>query len=1829
MTKLYNCLLLFFLLFGTFFYSQSEAELQKIQQNTNTSYLRKFSLTEKKKFEDNLNRAYVLAERFRWKKIIETDSTYSRLVGVTEDSKPIYYMTENRGAGITSRTNQLYSGGSLGISVEGQGMLAGVWDAGSPLLTHELFSGRISLQDNSPYLHPHASHVSGTIIGTDNVQNGTARGMAFKGNSDNYDWDNDVSEVAAAAAAGLLISNHSYGYNPFGVSLERFGKYDQDSRDFDEISFNAPYYQMVCAAGNSRIYGVNTGKNGFDLITGHALSKNVITVAAVEEVLNYTGPSSVVMSEFSSWGPSDDGRIKPDISTKGVHTFSAVDGSNSSYEFYDGTSMASPTVAGTLLLLQQYYHQLYNSYMKASTLKGLMIHSADETGIAPGPDYKFGWGLINAEKAGGMIRDKNLFSLLNEEQLAEGETKNFTVNSDGTHPLILTLTWTDPVGNLPSNTLDDPTPNIVNDLDIEVTKNGVTYYPWKLTASNVNAPATKGINNVDNVEKIEIENASGSYAVRIKHKGNLANSVQNYSLIASGILTTDFWFDTSTPTQKVCKENTEEITFDFQFHKIPAFSGTVNLTADNLPAGVTAIFEPQQINSQETFKIKFTNISSLNPGSYLVTIRGQEGTQTFDYPITIVVYSSQLVQSSLLLPANNNPSVNFVDVEFSWNNDVNSDSYILEIANNSNFTNAEIIPTTINNYKKNLSSSTVYYWRVKSLNTCGESIYSEIRSFTTTCPTSNSFAITARDAHSITVSWNDTSGTNQWEIEIVPSGSTPIGSGQIINSNPYKIENLLSNTCYDIYVRSVCNISNSVWVKIENACTDADYCGGEHFYDSGGANGDYQPNESLVKTIYPDGDGKRVKAIFQDFEISYYAYFAVYDGPNTSSPYLFSGNTMNIPTTFKSTHSSGALTFYFYSYNTNTERGWDAQIICEDKPACPNPPSNVILSSATKTSVTVSWQDFTNATQWEVEFVPGGTLPTGTGIIVDQKFHQFSDLTINSCYDVYVRAICSSGYTEWTNAKRVCTEPDYCAGAHFYDSGGANGNYTDNEDWTKTIYPDNSGDRVKAIFSNFLLESCCDNLTIYNGPNVNSPILFSGSTMYNLPKNFASNHDSGALTFKFHSDGSSVYSGWDAQIICEKMPDCPIPPSDLILQQANLNSLTVKWTDPNASSWEIEVVQDGSQPTGQMQTISTNPFTITGLLRNTAYRVYLRSKCALGNSEMIISNLFSTSADYCGGDHFYDSGGQLSNYSNNEYDTKTIYPTNQGDRVKVIFDMFQLSDSDSFAIYNGPNNNSPLLYSSYNSNQAPGTFESTHVSTGALTFQLYSNSSGNAAGWDARIFCEPMPPCPNLPTNLNVYTNSNTSIGVYWSENSNATQWEVEFVKDGDQQTGHGEIVNNNYFTKYNLLANTCYKVYVRSLCSNGNTDWIVSSLVCTTADYCAGDHFYDNGGVNSNYNGYYSKTIYPVNSGDRVKAIFNMFQIASGDQFIIYNGYYAGSSNILYDSYNNPNPPTTISSTSLESGALTFVLYNYSSVGSQGWDATIICEPMPECSNPPSNILIKSVSQNSIELDWSANTSSKWEVEIVPTGTTPTGSGIITLTKPFVFSNLTPNTCYEVYIRSVCSTSSTNWVKSSSICTITDYCLTGYFYDSGGANGSYSDNEEWVKTIVPIEAGKKVIATFNTFLLETCCDYLEIFNGLNTSSPILFSGSSMTSLPRAFHSSDPSGALTFKFRSDSSVTYEGWESVIDCSKYLSIEYSSKETMKIYPNPVTEGSLNIQSPIQIKHYEIFDTSSRMVLKKDEKLKEIKIDLNTVPSGNYILKVTDKNSEIHIFKIIKK
>ena len=527
------------------------------------------------------------------------DGVVQELVGF-ENGKPVYFTTHNANAAISTGVDVLRN---APYSLTGTGMTVGLWDGGSARATHQEFAtgSRVVVKDGSASID-HATHVAGTMAAAGVVSN--AKGMAPAAIVDSYDWNSDITEMTSRAAAApgeagkIYLSNHSYGYitgwnyvggagspsrtwewygdgtTTTGYEYD-FGRYNTYSRQSDSLAFSAPYYLIFRSAGNERTDNPSNGqtvaltpgsstvvsysssshpsgdgvyRSGFESIGFDALGKNVITVGSVTDAVSggVRSPAVATVSSFTSWGPTDDGRIKPDIVANGDGLYSSLNGGNAAYGIYSGTSMSTPNSTGTATLLIQEYGRLFpGGAMRSSTLKGLLIHTADDRGNA-GPDYKYGWGLVNGGAAVDLIRDhaaNPLKARMNEGVITSTTTTlNHEFVWDGVSPIRATLVWIDPAGTA-TTTNDLRTPRLVNNLHLKITgPAGSEHLPYVMpfvgtwTQASMDLPATTGVNNVDNVEQVLVSSppAAGVYRCVVTYSGTLANNSQNYSLLISG-----------------------------------------------------------------------------------------------------------------------------------------------------------------------------------------------------------------------------------------------------------------------------------------------------------------------------------------------------------------------------------------------------------------------------------------------------------------------------------------------------------------------------------------------------------------------------------------------------------------------------------------------------------------------------------------------------------------------------------------------------------------------------------------------------------------------------------------------------------------------------------------------------------------------------------------------------------------------------------------------------------------------------------------------------------------------------------------------------------------------------------------------------------------------------------------------------------------------------------------------------------------------------------------------------------------------------------------------
>ncbi|HEV2355828.1 MAG TPA: S8 family serine peptidase, partial [Puia sp.] len=519
------------------------------------------------------------------------------LHGIDAFGRPRYVKTvDNIISAATIGTNQLWTKpGLTGSSASVKGKIA-IWDEGLVRPTHVELTGRVIQVDNATALSDHSTHVAGTLIAAG--VNPAAKGMA---NGEQtlqcYDFNGDAQEMDNAAKQGLLVSNHSYatvtGWNPDGSNPNQwdwfgnpgdtvdinFGLYDQETQTWDSIAYSNPFYLIFKAGGNNRgdtgppagttyfrynaqgtlynagarpAFGTSasiSSNAGYMTIATYGNAKNIITLGAVQPIPGgYSKPSDVVLAGFSSLGPTGDGRIKPDLVTDGVNVLSSISTSDNAYDIYSGTSMATPAACGSALLLQEYYYKLHTVFMRSATLKALLIHTADEAGPYPGPDYVYGWGLADLVKASAVITSDNTDHVqdIHESSLTQGtkDSETWNIVASGKMPVSATICWTDPAAAPPSipgneHNFKDNGIKLIDDLDLRIKDNvtGTVYMPWTLSPTNPGAAAIKSDNFRDNVEKVEVGDSlvpGRSYTITVSHKNTLARGTQNYSLVVSG-----------------------------------------------------------------------------------------------------------------------------------------------------------------------------------------------------------------------------------------------------------------------------------------------------------------------------------------------------------------------------------------------------------------------------------------------------------------------------------------------------------------------------------------------------------------------------------------------------------------------------------------------------------------------------------------------------------------------------------------------------------------------------------------------------------------------------------------------------------------------------------------------------------------------------------------------------------------------------------------------------------------------------------------------------------------------------------------------------------------------------------------------------------------------------------------------------------------------------------------------------------------------------------------------------------------------------------------------
>ena len=502
----------------------------------------------------------------------DKDGNFIRPNRVTPSGKPLYYETyHGRSHRKAIKADVVGTGGRAGYNLTGTGVHIGVWDGGHVFAAHDEFTGGPDYFD--PSLSIEISDANAAAIWSSHPTSVTsimvAKGLFHKDTYDitgiaprvakiySYDWDNDLFEIfeqlQLRANPDFILSNHSYGYplvdnNNEIIPNQYIGDYSDWSALLDEFAYVYSNYLHVLAAGNDgRESYPEQQATGLDQLTGSTTAKNVLTVGSFS--MNDTGTNKGV-TDFSSAGPTNDFRIKPEVCGLGENLGVAAwaqdePAATDRYRASSGTSFASPAVAGGVALLQQLHKSTFDTYMDGAAMKALLCHTADDiTEWAgqdiTGPDVKTGYGAVNLEKAALLIKkdEKETLTIHNFE-LDQGETETLYFQTTAVGGLLsATLSWYDPPAAFyASNTL-------INDLDLRITQQNTTYLPWALPTTAQQTVAILGDNSRDNLEKVVVsEPLGGRYKITISHKGSLQrinqngefeNTTQKGALVVSG-----------------------------------------------------------------------------------------------------------------------------------------------------------------------------------------------------------------------------------------------------------------------------------------------------------------------------------------------------------------------------------------------------------------------------------------------------------------------------------------------------------------------------------------------------------------------------------------------------------------------------------------------------------------------------------------------------------------------------------------------------------------------------------------------------------------------------------------------------------------------------------------------------------------------------------------------------------------------------------------------------------------------------------------------------------------------------------------------------------------------------------------------------------------------------------------------------------------------------------------------------------------------------------------------------------------------------------------------
>ncbi|HTQ28154.1 MAG TPA: S8 family serine peptidase, partial [Puia sp.] len=404
-------------------------------------------------------------------------------------------------------------GASSGRNLQGDHVAIGIGDNSDPS-THIDLTGRL-VQRNPTNVQAHGTHTAGTVAGG-GILNPKYKGMSPHATLiSQYFSDILVNTPTYINDYDMVLTNNSYfsGLN----NCPGEGEYDALANYLDVQLDSFPSLLHVFAAGNDGALTCSPYPLHFATIkSGFQCAKNVLSVGNLNN-------SSYSINLGSSRGPVNDGRLKPEIVAGGTNIISTLP--HNTYGSMSGTSMACPTVTGAISLLYERYRQLHAGVDPSGALiKAIACNSADDLGN-PGPDFTYGFGMLNAKTAVETMDNNQYFT----GNVSNAGTMNYSISGlpAGVQQLKIMLYWPDAAAVPYANA------TLVNNLDLTVTAPGGTvHYPLILDPSPaaVNNAAVEGVDNLNNIEQVVINNPpAGNFTISV-HGTSIPTGNQNFAI---------------------------------------------------------------------------------------------------------------------------------------------------------------------------------------------------------------------------------------------------------------------------------------------------------------------------------------------------------------------------------------------------------------------------------------------------------------------------------------------------------------------------------------------------------------------------------------------------------------------------------------------------------------------------------------------------------------------------------------------------------------------------------------------------------------------------------------------------------------------------------------------------------------------------------------------------------------------------------------------------------------------------------------------------------------------------------------------------------------------------------------------------------------------------------------------------------------------------------------------------------------------------------------------------------------------------------------------------